>query len=95
MHMTRLERVPVCYVCVMAEVLWLLGCAVCVSPQDAAADGSMPCIVCQALTSKRCSKCRKLSYCSKGCQASHWRYHRPQCRDDAKPYMDKARYDRE
>lgn len=66
----------------------------CVSPQDPAADGSMPCIVCQALTSKRCSKCRKLSYCSKGCQASHWRFHRPQCRDDAKPYMDKARYEK-
>ncbi|PPQ96108.1 hypothetical protein CVT26_004742 [Gymnopilus dilepis] len=28
-----------------------------------------------------CGQCKLLSYCSKDCQRSHWRYHKPSCKD--------------
>jgi hypothetical protein len=38
------------------------------------------CIKCQAPVAKsRCSRCRKVRYCSRECQAQHWPQHRQRC----------------
>lgn len=33
----------------------------------------------EAASSKVCSLCRDVAYCSKGCQQAHWRVHRKEC----------------
>ena len=30
----------------------------------------------------RCSACRKVAYCSRSCQKSHWKSHKPECTQD-------------
>jgi hypothetical protein len=38
-----------------------------------------PCIVCNATTSVRCSRCKETWYCSKEHQISHWKIHKKTC----------------
>ena len=38
------------------------------------------CIVCTQLGKFVCSKCANLNYCSKECQASHWKLHKVHCK---------------
>ena len=37
---------------------------------------SRPCSICQTETTKRCSCCKKVYYCSEACQQSDWKNHR-------------------
>ncbi|XP_059286606.1 ubiquitin carboxyl-terminal hydrolase 18 [Lycium ferocissimum] len=40
------------------------------------------CAVCGKVTSKQCSRCKKVKYCSEACQRSHWNSgHKSICRD--------------
>ena len=34
---------------------------------------------CAVLTSSYCQRCHKTAYCSRACQAAHYREHKPQC----------------
>jgi hypothetical protein len=43
------------------------------------AAGNARCHVCQRAASMRCSKCSSIFYCSRDCQALHWRFHRGMC----------------
>jgi len=38
-----------------------------------------PCSVCQVNTTKKCSCCKKVYYCSEACQLSNWKDHRKNC----------------
>ncbi len=38
------------------------------------------CFVCNKLTSSRCSRCKKIYYCSPKCQRQHWRKHKKICK---------------
>jgi len=33
-----------------------------------------------ALTLKQCGKCKKVMYCSAGCQKAHWKLHKKTCK---------------
>lgn len=39
------------------------------------------CALCHSKTAalQRCSACKRVSYCSKTCQKTHWKEHRPEC----------------
>jgi len=38
-----------------------------------------PCSVCGEKTTKKCSCCKKVYYCSEACQLSNWKDHRKNC----------------
>ena len=50
------------------------------------------CAVCQGPGSKRCGRCRKIHYCSRAHQESHWPEHKLMCRTLAAFSMDPPRY---
>lgn len=41
------------------------------------------CVTCGASAALRCSRCRAATYCSRSCQARHWKGHRAACGADA------------
>lgn len=53
-----------------------------VSRLQSSAEPTLECAFCgmQKMFLKRCAACRGPAYCSTGCQRSHWRFHRAECR---------------
>ena len=47
------------------------------TPQDVAS--GTKCELCGKPTAKMCSRCKRVSYCSKNCQTYHWAVHRSSC----------------
>ncbi|KAJ3048610.1 hypothetical protein HK097_010386 [Rhizophlyctis rosea] len=43
------------------------------------------CIVCQKPSQSVCSSCKVATYCSKDCQKSHWKVHKPTCTNSTNP----------
>ena len=62
--------------------------------QDSADDGSTPaaatasgppCPVCGLPATKRCARCKSVSYCSVKCQRAAWKTHKAECKPDEAP----------
>ncbi len=40
------------------------------------------CVVCKKLNAKLCGNCKTVAYCSRECQLSHWKVHKPLCKNN-------------
>ncbi len=52
------------------------------------------CRCCGKAASLRCSKCRKVFYCGKECQARDWPIHKKECGKQFKDYSDPVHVER-
>ena len=48
-------------------------------------DAGGTCAVCGAAASKRCSSCKRVSYCSEACQRNGWKTHKTECSPEPAP----------
>lgn len=61
-------------------VLFSLAAGMMASKKPATSGPSGGCAKCgKAAAPMRCSRCRKVGYCSKDCQRMHWKSHKPAC----------------
>lgn len=44
------------------------------------------CFVCQNLTTRKCSGCKAVYYCSRECQAHDWKIHQEKCSPPSPPF---------
>ena len=45
-----------------------------------------PCPMCQKTARNKCTACKEVFYCSKGCQKKHWKQHKFECKGMKLPY---------
>ena len=48
------------------------------------------CFVCAKVADKKCSRCKRVAYCSKECQANSWKQHKNDCKTADQAFINKS-----